>query len=319
MAKPRQAAEQYALAAQLDPLEFMTHALRCLSLQDLAEFVAAGESCARARELNTTSLYGPLATSYLEFGRGDYGEALRWLDRALELAPLDLDLIDYRVWILAELGLFEEAQRTLERLPAASAKRDYLAAFLAVARQDPPAIGPAIAAFARHSGQFDMAQWLGLANLQLLAGDPAAASAALGRARQMPDWQPATLTTPDHVRLGNSAATSVAAIELATGNLQGALQVLDALEEMLDRFEQGGGACAGLYSLRAESRAMRGDSEGAMLWLRRAHEKGWRAARAARRDPYLQSLRDLPGYRQLLAETERQLAATAGTFTASRQ
>jgi TolB-like protein/Flp pilus assembly protein TadD len=318
MAQPRHAAEQYELAAQLDPLDLMTHVRRCLSLQDLAEFVAAEEACARARELDARHYWGPLATSYLEFGRGDFAAALTWLDRAVELAPEFLTLLDYRVWMLVELGLYEEADRTVARLPeSASVQRHFLAASIAIARQDRASFASELEAIERSSGRFGMSEWLELANLQLIGGDSLAARASLDRARSSPDWQPASLSKPDFVRLGNSTAIYVAGIELSAGNREAALQVLDALDATLDRLEKDGGACSGLYGLRAESLALRGDSEGSMANLRRAHEKGWRQASSARRQPYLRALDAREDYRQLLDQTERELRASATIIEAA--
>ncbi len=90
MSQPRKAADQYAVAAQLDPMDFNIQVNRCLSLQDLAEYVAAEEACGRARQLNASHFWGPLATSYLEMGRGEFASALGWLDGAVERVPRGL-------------------------------------------------------------------------------------------------------------------------------------------------------------------------------------------------------------------------------------
>jgi hypothetical protein len=90
---------------------------------------------------------------------------------------------------------------------------------------------------------------------------------------------------------------------------------LDELDATLRKFEQDGGACAGLYSLRALSRALRGDPEAAMSNLRKAHEKGWRESRTTRREPYLQSLRNRQDFQQLLAATDRELQSEAATVS----
>jgi TolB-like protein len=318
MSQPRKAADQYAIAAQLDPMDFNIQVNRCLSLQDLGEHVAAEEACGRARQLNASHFWGPLATSYLEMGRGEFASALGWLDGAVEKVPGDYWLMDYRVWMLLAMYLDDEALRTVARLPeSASPRREFLAASIAVARQDRAATGPALEAFESKRGLFGMTDWLNLAGLQLVSGDAASAKATLDLARQSPSWQPATLAEPDHVRMGYSASIAVAGIELAAGNRSAAIEILDALDSMLDKVELGGAACGGLYALRAHSRAMRGDPEGAMTFLRRAQEKGWREARAARVEPYLQALRDRPDFRQLLETTDREIRAEATAIPGS--
>jgi Tfp pilus assembly protein PilF len=320
LAQPRQAERQYQLASELDPLDFMTYVRRCQSLQDLAEYIAAEEACRRARELDPENIWGSLASAYLAFGQGNFAVSLLWLDRASALEPDDHQILDQRVWLLLQLGLFDEADRTVARLPeSAIPQREFMNASIALARQDRTSLEAALDSLARLGGKFGMHEWLELARLQLVSGDAVSAKASLDQARNAPDWQPAFQSTPEFVRLGSANAIFVAAIELSAGNREVALQQLDALDEMLDKMERGGGACGGLYSLRAASHALRGDPDGAMRSLLKAHEKGWREAPTARSEPYLQTLRDRPDFRQLLAMTDRELVAGAAAFTSSHE
>ncbi len=51
-----------------------------------------------------------------------------------------------------------------------------------------------------------------------------------------------------------------------------------------------------------------------MANLRKAHDKGWREARTARNEPYLQSLRERQDFQQLLVATDRELKSEADAF-----
>jgi TolB-like protein/tetratricopeptide (TPR) repeat protein len=320
LAQPRQAEKQFLLSSELDPLDFMTHVRRCMSLQDLAEFTAAEEACERARELDPENIWGPQASANLAFGQGDFVGSLRWLDRMSALDPKDTQVLDQRVWLLLQLGLFDEAVRTVARLPdSASPQREFLNASIAIARQDQSALAAALVALIQGSGEFGMLEWLELARLQLVSGDATAAKVSLEKARKAPDWQPAYQSRPEFVRLGNSNSIFIAAIEMAVGNREAGLQQLDSLDATLDKLEQDGGACGGLHSLRAASQALRGDPDGAMASLLKAHDKGWRESPAARIEPYLQSLRDRQDFRHLLAMTDRELQVEAATFETSPQ
>ena len=59
------------------------------------------------------------------------------------------------------------------------------------------------------------------------------------------------------------------------------------------------GTSADCYQL-ARGHALSGDKEQAVQWLRQAVERGYRAYDLMRRDPDLESLRDLPDYRELV-------------------
>jgi TolB-like protein/Tfp pilus assembly protein PilF len=315
MAQPSHANTQFVLAAQLDPLHFTTQYRHCLNLQDLAEFASAEEACKRARALDPENLWGPLATAYLDIVRGHFADSLSWLERALKLSPETLQILDQRIWLLLEMGLYDEADRTLARLPeSANPQRAFLRADIAIARQDRVKLASALEDLARSSDTFRMESWLKLARLQSISGDPVAAKASLDRGRQASDWQAAYQTMTDFFCLGESNAISIAFIELSAGNKTAAIAQLNALDATLDTFEQDGGGCAGLYSLRARSQALRGDNEAAMANLRKAHTKGRRDARTSLREPYLQSLRGRQDFQQLLAATDRELQSEAAAF-----
>jgi TolB-like protein len=305
LAQPRQAVAQYDVAAQLDPLNFTTHVYRCLGLQDMAQYAAAESACARARELNAASLWGPLATSWLAYGRGDLAAALKWINRAADIAPEDASVQEQRVEILMALQRYDAAREAVALLPdSTEPARSIQKASIAAVQNDQATLGTLIDGIARRR---DLAadEWLGLARLQLTAGRVAAAKESLNQAQRSSDFQPAELVDPSYVKNGFSAAVIVAGVELAAGNRDAALRALKPLDDMLDRMERGGGACSGLYSLRAESLALRGEPERAMVALKRAYEQGWRQSQSARNEPFLRSLQQRDDFNALMTQVDR--------------
>jgi ATP/maltotriose-dependent transcriptional regulator MalT len=222
--------------------------------------------------------------------------------------------------LLLEMNLPEEARRTLARLPeSATPQREFMQAAIAFAQQDRASLAGVLQELTRSSGEFRMLEWLELARLQAISSESAAAATSLERARQAPDWQAAYQSRPDFFCLGTSNSIFIAYIQMAAGEKAAAMKQLDELDATLGKFEQDGGACAGLYSLRAQSRSLRGDPEGAMANLRKAHDKGWRESRTTRREPYLQSLRNRQDFQQLLAATDRELQAEAAAVSRQAQ
>jgi hypothetical protein len=71
------------------------------------------------------------------------------------------------------------------------------------------------------------------------------------------------------------------------GDQAQALKLMDDFDAKLAFYEKNGGRHFGLYSLRAESFALRGDKANAEKALKAAWERGWRATWRAERDPFL--------------------------------
>ena len=306
MAQPRLAAERFDRAAELDPLDFLTHVSRCFSRQDLAEYTAAMAACARARDLDATNMWGPYATAWLEAGRGNLRAALRWLDTAATLAPGVTALQGERVNLLLTLRQFDAASGVVAALPeSATVDREFMEASIALAKQDMEELSRRLKTLEGRTGEFGPAEWLALARLQLARGAGPAARNSLEQARRLPGWEAAGIARPDQVRFGYSAAVIIGGIELAVGNPSGALQAIDRLNSVLDAMEQGGAAGSGLYSLRAEVQALRGEPDQAMQSLQKAYAQGWRMSLSARTEPYLRSLRDRSDFRQLMARIDR--------------
>jgi TolB-like protein/tetratricopeptide (TPR) repeat protein len=309
LAQPRQALLQYDVSAQLDPLDFMTHVYRCLGLQDLAKFAEAEAACARARSLNASNVWGPMATSWLAYGKGDLAAALKWINSAAQIAPDEASIQDQRVEVLLALQRYDTAREAVALMPVSTEPaRTILMASIAAVQNDQATLVKLIDAIVRRD-KLAADELLALSRLQLNAGNVKAASASLELAMRSQDYQPAELVDPSYVRNGFSAAVIVAGVQVANGDRAAALRTLQPLDATLDRMEKDGAACSGLYSLRAESLALRGDPERAMVALQRAYQQGWRFSQSARTEPYLQSLHQRGDFKELMAKIDRQVQA----------
>jgi len=290
-AEPKIALSHYSTAATLDPLDFLSHVLRCQELIDLGQLGEAQEACARARERDATNLWGPLTTSWIARARGDNDEAIRWLGEARKLAPADGYVADQTVELLVTLGRLQQARALM---------REYPDDFYSLARE--------ASLVTAENGAQGLKAWLldrkvadravtgfdlmELARLQYIAGDAVAARATLAHANRILPLSTADVLDGSQIRHDYSAALFHAGIELkGGGDTQRARTLLRQLDEMLATYEKNGGQHYGLYSLRATSLAMQGQKAEAQAALDKAWKRGWRATWRARADPYLKDLK----------------------------
>jgi TolB-like protein/DNA-binding winged helix-turn-helix (wHTH) protein/tetratricopeptide (TPR) repeat protein len=296
-AQPNKALEHFSLAATLDPRDFLPQVWRCVSLTDLGEFRDASAACDKARELNPSNLWGPLATAWVARAQGKPDDAIRWIDEALKLAPTDFNLADQKLDLLLTLGQFEEARKLVRELPASEG-------FFNLAREAQIVLA--------NEGSGPLREWMAkqklaehaatgaelaeLARLQFVANDAAAARATLAHAnRILPTYAAADMFDGSQIRHEYAVALTHAGIELkGGGDAAKAQALLKDFDAMLDRYEQSGGTHYGLYSLRAVSLGMQGKREQAEDALKIAWQRGWRSTWKAQREPYLSGL-EIPG------------------------
>jgi TolB-like protein/DNA-binding winged helix-turn-helix (wHTH) protein/tetratricopeptide (TPR) repeat protein len=295
-AEPNEALKHYSEAASLDPLDFISHVFRCMELVDLGEYAEAKIACDRARELDPTNLWGPLATSWIARAQGKTPEALGWIDQARKLAPTDESLADAKVELLLTLGRFQDARAVIAELPADGGfftlARE---ANVVYAERGPPALKAWSTEHELAKSASTGAELAALAQLQSMAGDAAAARATLTHAERVLPLSSADLFDGSQIRHAYSAALIQAGIELkGGGDPARARKLLGDLDRMLDRYEEDGGRHFGLYSLRAESLAMQGKKDAAEAALKTAWKHGWRATWRARREPLFDGL-EMPG------------------------
>jgi len=287
LAQPNEALASYSTAARLDPLDFIGHVFRCQELIDLGDFDAADAACKRARELDGSNMWGPLTTAWIERARGNTEQALQWVDAARKLEPNDTWLADQKIDLLLTLRRADDANVVRLELP-----QD--ASFFSLARE-----GSIV--FAR-GGAEALRRWMAdnhvetragtgaelteLARLQMVAGDLPGAQKTLQHADRILPILSGDLLDGSQIRHEYSGALIRARIELnGGGDRAHALQMLTDFERMLDTYEKSGGRHFGLYTLRAESFALRGDKAKARKALAAAWEHGWRATWKAANDP----------------------------------
>lgn len=288
-AQPREALTHFSAAAELDPMDAISHVFRCIELVDLAEYELAGAACRRARELDSNHMWGPLATAWIERAQGNTTEALRWIDEARKLQPAETSLADQKIELLFTLGRTAEARAVMASLPQNGS-------FFSRAREGNIVFveggPPALKAWLAKSSLLDQAgtgaELVEAARLQLLAEDPVAAHVTLAHAERMLPLSASDAYDGSQIRHEYSAALIRARIALlGNGDRQRAMQQLDQVEKLLDTYEKSGGKHFGLYSLRAELYSMRGDKEKAQAAINEAWKRGWRATWRARYDPFL--------------------------------
>ena len=117
LAQPGEAMKHFSAAARLDPMDFISHVFRCMELVDLGEYTEATAACTRARELDPTHMWGPLATSWIARAQGKTDEAMQWIDAARKLQPQDTYLADQKIDLLLAQEKFAEARAVMRELP----------------------------------------------------------------------------------------------------------------------------------------------------------------------------------------------------------
>jgi TolB-like protein/DNA-binding winged helix-turn-helix (wHTH) protein len=293
---PREALKHFSAAAELDPMDFISHVWRCMALVDLAEYAAAGAACQRARELDRDHMWGPLATSWIARAQGKTAEALRWLDEARKLAPTDTWVAEQKIEQLLTLGRTADARAVLGELPKdgsffARARE----AGIVYAEGGPPALRQWLADTRVLAGAGTGAELMEAARLQMLAEDGRGALATLTHAERMLPLSAADAYDGSQIRHEYSAALNHARVQLSgQGDRERALAQINAVEKLLDAYEQNGGRHYGLYSLRADVHSLRGEKDRARQALEAAWEHGWRTTWRARLDPFLAGV-EIPG------------------------
>jgi TolB-like protein/DNA-binding winged helix-turn-helix (wHTH) protein/tetratricopeptide (TPR) repeat protein len=290
--EPDEAMEHYSIAAKLDPLDFISQVFRCQELVDLGQFAEAGKACETARTLDPLNLWGPLATAWVARAQGRTQEALEWIEAARKLAPTDVDLVGQQVELLLTLGRIADARAVADKLPSES---NFSAAArtggVVFADQGPAGLKAWLAEQKLADRAVTSKELVDLAWLQFIAGEAEAARATIAHADRLLPLSSADLYDGSQIRHGYSAALLHAGIELRGGGDRAkALQMLEKLDALLDRYEDNGGAHFGLYSLRAESLALQGKTHEAEAALRTAWARGWRGAWRAKQEPYLQGV-----------------------------
>ena len=304
LGRPRDALTRFTRAAELDPMYFIYPMYRCLTLQDLGQNDEAARACARTRALTRDNHWGADVTSWLEYGRGDLLESVRWSTEAARLEPGQAASAFFRIEMMLMLRLVAQSREALRQIVTTDeARMQMMRASVELAEHGPAGLRAYLddsgtAALSSPSVGVDAMQ------LYLIAGDLKNARQALDTLRAAPGFQEFDLYDVTQVRVEHSSALICAAVLLADGERAEGLRLLDGLDAMLERFEKNGGASQGLDSIRAQSLALRGEFDAAMRSLQRAVARGWRNAPAAQTSPYLSSLWEREDFKSLMKDVE---------------
>ncbi|HEV7609083.1 MAG TPA: tetratricopeptide repeat protein [Steroidobacteraceae bacterium] len=292
-AQPGEALKHYSASARLDPMDNMPHVFRCMELVDLGDYAEATAACARARELAPTHIWGLMTTGWIARAQGKTDEAIRWLDEARRLQPQDTYLAEQKIDLLLNQGKPAAARTVLRELPDDSG-------FFALSRESSivyveggrDAVKAWLAEHQMVSKAGTGAELAELARLQLMGGDAVAARATLAHAERILPLSTADMFDGSQIRFEYSAALIRAAIEInGGGDRAKAMKVLDNLDRLLDTYEKNGGDHYGLYVLRAESFALRGQMREAQDAIDTAWKKGWRMTWRLRQEPSMAGLK----------------------------
>lgn len=290
--EPNKAMEHFSIAAQLDPLDFISQVFRCQELVDLGEYVEANKACETARTRDPLNLWGPLATAWVARAQGQTAESLKWIEAARKLAPNEVSLGIQEIELLLSLGRIADAHAVADKLPT---EENFSAAArvgsVVLAEKGTDALKAWIAEHKLADRAVTSADLTDIAWLQFIAGDATTAKATIAHAQRLLPLSNADLYDGSQIRHGYSAALLHAGIELRGGGDRAkALEMLKKLDALLDDYERNGGRHFGLYSLRAESLALQGKTNEAEAALKTAWARGWRGAWRARLEPYLQGV-----------------------------
>jgi TolB-like protein/DNA-binding winged helix-turn-helix (wHTH) protein len=303
---PRDALHDIMRALALDPLDYILHARQCLVLQDLARFAQATAACERSRALRGPGGWDLLVSEWLAWSQGDLVQALNWNAVVLKSDPKSFALYDRRADFLLTLGMPGEARKVLREA--------------ATQTQSGEAVDIGLARVAFYEGGVDALRaeiaraklddsphartLIDTAYLHLLLDDAVAANQLMARAMRASDFDAGRLNSPWFARWGLSDQLVLAVAEQRSGNSVAGAQHLQGISDLLERLVLAGEERHGIYVLKAEVLALKGDADGAMKALNRAVNLGWRGSWWAQREPYLVSLRDRGDFRALIARVD---------------
>ena len=318
--RPRDGLDAYTRATELDPLHYVLHVRRCLTLQNLGRYEDAGAACDSAVRLQPDLPNAHWARGLLALSRGDMQQAVVGYRAALERAPSRVDLLEQLGSVYLDMGLLDEAAQTLDRAaaivgalpnPAALARgRKFIAA------DDLNGLRGLLDDRALHTAaSSDLL--LQLALLELTAGRTDAAQQYAQRAANAANYAYPRLMEVWDTRWGHSGVMTLALLARAAGDGGAAAQHLATLAAYLDTLERNGHVWFGLHYLRAEIFAQQGRTERALTELERAAALGWRSTWWARHDPAFAPLRNVEGFAAVLESVDRSNEAMRAKYLSS--
>jgi tetratricopeptide (TPR) repeat protein len=247
-----------------------------------------------------------VVSDWLAWSQGDLVQALKWTEAGLNVEPSDIDLYERQADFLLTLGMVAEARALYAQAREATHKDEAINIGLAqVAFYEGGATALRAHLAATRLDESEHAKTLiQAAYFHLLLGEAPAARQLLTRAVHAADFEPTRLNDPWFARWGQSEQLILAATELQSGDTLTGAQHLQEIADRLDRLMAAGEERNGIYALKAEVLALRGDPNGAMEALKRAADLGWRYSWRAQHEPYLAALWARSDFRAVIARVD---------------
>lgn len=282
--RPREAMPHYAVAAELNPLDFQIHT----RLGTETMFAGLGEQALRhfdrARELAPQHPNPWWGHALVGYARGRLDDAVLGYRAALALEKRRADLWLELASVYADLDLTAQARQAMAAYRTHGGwPSDYGAVMLrqgidagVEARGAPPAVPAGKAA--------TLGDWLGAALGAAQRGDAASAREALAEIVSRWPREHTHVHGPYGVFLDRLPALDVAAVALWLRDRDADAWLAMARDEIA-RYERGGCVWHSLLHQRARLLALGGDADASITALRAAVDAGWRRVRGIARDP----------------------------------
>ncbi|MFY7867548.1 winged helix-turn-helix domain-containing protein [Roseateles sp.] len=303
---PARALGYYSRAAELSPLSPQIQHLTGWAATNAGRYELAEQAYRRALSLAPKHANGTRGFGIIGFARGRLDEAVQGYRQALMIKPKDAYFWDQLAWIYLDLGMIEEARQAFAQFQAQSPQPVWAqvsAARLWVCAQDRPALSKAVDALPVQSKERDAV--IETALLRLLLGQPEQAYKTLSSVIGLVLADPVPLYDDWSTFLGQHAWLDVAAIYCATERREQAEPFLEQASSFIERYAKQGNVWHAIGYHRARIAAMRGQPEAALAALEDAVRLGWRRGWWLAQDPALQSLRELPRFKAVLARIDQ--------------
>ncbi|MFY7914483.1 MAG: winged helix-turn-helix domain-containing protein [Rubrivivax sp.] len=302
---PARALGYFSRAAELSPLSPQIQHMTGWAATNAGRYELAEQAYRRALTLAPKHANGARGLGIIGFARGRLDEAVQGYRQALLIKPKDAYFWDQLAWIYLDLGMVVEAGQAFAKFQAQSPQPVWAqasAARLWVCAQDRPALRQAVDALPVQTKERDAL--IETALLRLVLGQPDQAYKTLSSVIGLVLADPVPLYDDWSTFLGQHAWLDVAAIYCATEHRDQAEPFLEQASSFVERYAKQGNVWHAIGYHRARIAALRGRPDAAMTALEDAVRLGWRRGWWLAQDPALQSLRELPRFKTLLARIE---------------
>ena len=114
---------------------------------------------------------------------------------------------------------------------------------------------------------------------------------------------------PWHIAgFGRAELVYLANVYFKTGDPEMGKKLLTESQAFLEKLRKQGLGTPEIYYVDTSIRALGGNRQEALVSLRKAIDLGWRRSWYARIDPTLESLRDTPEFKEMMAEVDADIA-----------